>query len=406
MTLARTSVASRLTGRFLRILLLGLCCVLPPGLVAGASSVQVSAQTASASKAEVEVRRLITAGDLDTARALLAGLGDSIDVKRLRVEIAIAAADPIRAAEAYAQFVVANGDAEDLSLLRRVAEASLAGLAREPDPLLHTEACAVLARRGDAGCRGTLAKLSRSVDAPITLRLVAAAALSGSPPTGPNQAPTLPELAAGAGPNEQRAIASVASRFPAAQAVPVLKQLLGSDAQDVQYSAAQQLGDLQTAESREILRAFVAANPAARATGAARLALARLGDPGALKTIGGAIAQLRGGDQLSAAEALLAAGDSRAVDALLSLAAGDHEQVRVAAAALLGDRRPDVTRKVIEVSMSSANPWVRADAIDAFRHSRYLTLPVRWRALRDDSPWVRLRAADATLVLIDPPVAR
>ena len=103
--------------------------------------------------------------------------------------------------------------------------------------------------------------------------------------------------------------------------------------------------------------------------------------------------ELAGGDLYAAGLALRAAGNPKGVSALVRVAAGDNDLLKLRAAAALVDSHPVQVRSVFGAGLASENPLVRAAALRVFRRTPLLTPGVLLAGIADASPEVRTEAA-------------
>ncbi len=167
-------------------------------------------------------------------------------------------------------------------------------------------------------------------------------------------------------------------------------------------SAANALGSRRGPEAKAALEKFLAGNPDPVARGAARFSLARLGDPRWQKEFVAILPELDGDMSIEVAEWLLKQGDPRGAAAIEKVAKGQHEPLRLAAAARLPPASSDLATSVLGAALASENPWTRALALQVFRDSPVLPLHVARRSLADTEPWVRLRAAQGVFARLSP----
>ena len=286
-------------------------------------------------------------------------------------------------------------NATDPELLSQIAIASLISTLTEDDLTLRIETCRVLLADSPHQCKDDLGALAATPNLPLVTRL-AAAALDTSRPADRS---SFGNLAREAGSRDQLAVANASRQLPAKESLPILKGLLDSpDADDgVRSEAVAVLAENEEPGALDIVRGFVQKNPGYEARADVMVALARLGDQEALQAMPDLLDSLDGPDLLAAGEALARSGDTRGLDALRRLVIGPQEMTRLDAAVALERQGDPLGRSVLGDALSDENLWIRLRALELI--NKLPLAPDRrvWELMAEDDPWVRFRAATATL---------
>jgi HEAT repeat protein len=344
------------------------------------------------------IEKLITAQDYERAWNALEKTPDSPKVLRLRIRVALAQEKLSLALSQYEALESSTGQPDPA--IRAIGQGAARELQRGEDPAIRIGACRVLLAAGNAPCQEDLTRLARDPAADLQLRVSALSVLVAH--RAPGSGEVLKQLAADAKGRDLVMIASAMRDVPASVAVPILARVVNSRIPEAEYIAATTLGDTDSPAARPVLKAFLDGSPGAGRL-AARLSLARLGDRTSIKALDPVLPALNGGDLLAAAEALQAAGDPRSSDLLMRLVNGDHDLLRLHAAAVLSRKDERAARPVIERACADPNPWTRAEALVAYRRAGWpLTTSTRGLLL-DSFPWVRLRAAELIMARTTPP---
>jgi HEAT repeat protein len=335
------------------------------------------------------IRAQLKAGAHTAAFDALRGFVSTVDVLRLRIEAGLGL-DRVDEALVDYERLARLGRQEDPAVLDSLTRAVLRGMLRSTDPLLAINACESLLGRDPDPCQKTLEQQADDANAAVASRVAALGALARRNVAGASS--KLQKLAATATGPQRRAVIGVTSGLPAETAVPLLTAALASDDEGVQYAAASALGNFPTPQARAALEEYLAGAPAAMPRGAARLSLALHGSEEWIKQFLDVLPELQGDMLLAMGELLQKRDDPRGVEAITRVAKGDHEPLRIAAAARLPPS-DETAGLVLEAALTNQNPWTRAAALQEFRPSSLLTLNRGRTFLRDPEPWVRLRAA-------------
>jgi HEAT repeat protein len=357
--------------------------------------VAVLAATAQAQSAGAlkEARAQIAAGRAADALAALAD-AKTPEGLSLKVEAAARAKRFDVAASAYAALRKTSGK-DDPALLHLMGREQLLVVEGSNDQIGRVAMCDALlpdAVPDGIACLENLRKWARDEAGPFTVRVAAAAALARR---GDATAAALLTRLAGDKPSasSRRVVVSVLGGLPSRVAVPLLVPMLQDEDVGVQFSAASTLGEHRTPEARAALQAYLSVTDRRIARGAAELALAAQGDPAALQRLSAEVEELAGGDLYAAGLALRAAGDPKGLTALVRVAQGDNDLLKLQAAAQLVDSRPVPARAVFEAGLTRENPLIRAAAIRIFRGTDLVTPAVLLTGIADSSPEVRTEAA-------------
>lgn len=335
------------------------------------------------------VKLLLQGGQFEAALDAARALEPDADVLRLRIDASLGLEKPGEALAEYSQLVKVLGK-DDLAVLETIAKLVVRQALTAPDPLLAIEACTALMGRGPDPCAKPLVAQVEDPKAPFALRIIGLAALARASTPGSLEA--FQKLAATAAGPQWRSVADATEDLPESVAVPLLARALASDDEGVQFAAAGALGRHRTPEARAALEKYLQVERPGVVQGAARLSLARLGDDRWFKEFVAVLPELDGDMLLEMGLLLKDRNDPRGIDAITRVARGQHDLLRVAAAARL-PVDSDVAARVFSESMTSENPYTRAATLDAFRSSPLLTLDEARQFLMDVAPWVRVRAA-------------
>jgi HEAT repeat protein len=337
------------------------------------------------------IRADIKAGRFEAASKALAALPAAEPVLRLRIQAALGLDKPQAAAATYQDLAQLTAK-EEPALLRTIATATLRELAREGEPVLGIEACAGLPATPSEACVAAVRKSAVDPKQPASVRFYGLAMLAGR---GDRDAlRRFQQSARSRYPTEARTVVDAARRLPASLAVPVLSSLLENPERDIQTAAVWNLGEFKTPAAKTALARYLA-GPRPIAAGAARVSLALCGDEQQLSALAEELPTMQGADLLAVGSVLHAKGDRRGRTAIMQVAHGEDELLRIRAAALLNGDPAPLVQGVLDRALDSDNIWIRAAALEAFRDSPGLSLARARRFLADPEPWVRLRAAQA-----------
>jgi hypothetical protein len=339
------------------------------------------------------VRAQLKKGDAAGARATLDGFEPAAETLRLRVVADLALDKVTDAVTDYDRLVGLSGAEED-GLLADVARGVVRHELTAQDPLVALEACATLLGAGTDACARTLDQRAGDSALPFAQRIQSLAVLARHGMAG--AADKLRQLAGTAVGGQYRVVVEASESLSVDTAVSLLIAALRVEDAGVQYAAASALGNRPSADARAALEKFESSASPGIARSAARLSLARLGSDQWLKQFVDVLPQLEGDVLLDIGQLLQARGDARGIQAIERVVQGDHEVLRITAAAKL-PATSDLVRTTFEAGLASQNPWTRVATLQQFRSSSLLT-PTRARAfLLDREPWARVRAAQSIL---------
>jgi HEAT repeat protein len=273
------------------------------------------------------------------------------------------------------------------SQLKALADLVVEDLAASPDPLI---ASAVCAESSSASCVTRLRELRDGNNVPLTIRAMAATALSkGSGTIDPTIERRVRDLIK----TDPVTAATVAHHNGGSARVPLLAEVLASSDAPAQTVAARLLGQADSPEAAAALRAFLKSNPPRSAEWAAHVALANLGDADAIQLVSSKFAFFQGQDLLEAGTALARAGDARGVKALRDLSGGDDDLLRLQAAGALYPFEPLRTLEVLNDGYRNPNPMTRARALEITANLHLAPPDAAISLLADRDEWVRAQAA-------------
>ena len=193
-------------------------------------------------------------------------------------------------------------------------------------------------------------------------------------------------------------VADALLTLPAERSVPLLEPLLQSKEPAAQTAACRILAKIDSAESRQAVRAFVAAAP--RGTGpwhACMVASARLGDPEAHRMLRPLTHYMSGDDLVAAAEGLLPEDQDLAVSFLMQVTRESRGFPQLEAAERLAPFRPEIAADIMEYALASPEPELRAAALEVHRTLRLDPSKKVRDLLVDSNPLVQLRAGETVL---------
>jgi HEAT repeat protein len=276
------------------------------------------------------------------------------DHRALTLKIdAVANTDPIRALDAYEQWLT-RVHLEDPFLLESVARGTLERIAATGDTALKIDALERLVHAGVDGARERLAALRTEANA--------AAADAALARLGDDSASR--RLIAQASGASSRGAEAIAEALPAAgqSAIPALRGMLSNPAGPVRAAALKGLGKLGARTAlNEIRTALKDPDPLVQAYAA--VALARFGDSEGETRVTQMLASPVGDMRLIAAEAYADRGNGPWVSAIMPLLKERGGLTRLRAAELVAPYDPQAAQAVLTEASADKNPVVRAEAI-------------------------------------------
>jgi len=335
------------------------------------------------------IRKQAQGGQYETAWTSLQRAPETAELLRTAIEISLPAGRVDRALASYERLLSLTGQ-PDPAALADISRAVLQRDRRDQMPLARVESCRALFRMGDAECKADLELAANDARMAPRVRLTAAAALAEKDRAGVLLLQRVGDSITG---YNKPLVAEAASRLPASAAVPLLTRLLASPVPDAQVVAATLLGDFDTPAARSALKAVVATEGSA-ARPAARIALAKLGDPEQLRLMGGVVERLEGADRYRVGSALAAAGDPRGLQLLERALSDDDPIVRIDAAAAIAPRLPAKAYPVIEEALRTGDLNARAHALEVVASLGWAPSTEMWKLLKDANAVVRVRAAE------------
>jgi HEAT repeat protein len=320
----------------------------------------------------------LAAGKPDAARfraerLLLANPADT-DAYLLGVDAYNARADRMGALALYRRVM---GPREDFVLLSPIARAELDLLLKSPLPGLRAAAEALLARlSAEAG--------AASAAPPRDLRRFSEMTRDNAPD---KRAAGLDALVDNDSPEAKAAVVSALADPDFQVRMSAMNGVVALHAQEAAPQLKSALGD---------------PNPLVRVQAAS--ALRRLGDKSGDAALKDALASPFRGGRLVAARALNETGDASSwVSAIAPLLDSEQPIERVMAAELLAaTAHRDRARTILQDATGDPNELVRDQASRVLASEPDRPQPTPYAALGDESPWVRLKAAET--VLMSPPV--
>jgi hypothetical protein len=280
--------------------------------------------------------------------------------------------------------------------LAALGETVVAAERASQDRATRLAACASVWLDGTEECARRLA--SAAVDDTLSwrVRLVATGARVKAGDRGAGS--VFDRLAAAAPVVELMPAVDIIRSLPPRHAIPPLLRMLSSSDARLQAAGCRALGDFDTPEVHTALQQITDTHPAGTPVWvAATVSRARLGYGDARRVMGNAHAYFTGEDLLGAAQALNAAGDSRAEGLVRLVTRTETGLVRLRAALVLSDSAPELAGRALESILRERDPQVRAEAL-ALYSERALPLPASIpRLFLDPAPMVRLRAAEVAI---------
>jgi hypothetical protein len=278
--------------------------------------------------------------------------------------------------------------------LERLAVAVLEAATMDPDPSLVADACLTLLRRDRHPCEAILQSLSSSSSTPAPVRLrILARRMSADP----KARRALDEIAAAFQPRDWTAVVDRAADFPADVRRSLLTQALAAGEPDVQYAALQQLAAMEDPATLALCRQW-ARRPSAPGHLLTLAAVARSGDPEAIARVRTLLPDLDGEELLAAGLALARQNDPRGLDAVRGLLNGPDELLQLKTAAALAGLGDPSGLSRLERELTNTNPWIRLRSLEYLVPLVRTPTPEIWRLMADDLPWIRVRAAEASLL--------
>jgi HEAT repeat protein len=356
--------------------------------------VQPAAQEPVPTPTLAMVRERVRAGDVDYAWSLIQKIPESSEVLREGIAIALARTDVTGAMQWYERLVLREPSGH-AAQLKAIARARAYLLRANDDPAVRVYACVALLTIGEEECEKDLRAWANDGSLDVASRLEAAAALFRA--NKPDSRALLEQIVQSTEQTSPSAVADALGRLPAGFATPVLIRFASSENRDARYLAALALSRETSREAQQTLRAVAADETAGAARLAAHIGLARAGDRDALKFVEDALPFLGGRELLETGRAFLARRDPRGQAIVVSVLEGDNELLRFDAAETLRTSDPRRADAVVLAGIASANPWIRARALQAAAGARMPAVAAIRREVASANPWVAVRAAQAVL---------
>lgn len=287
---------------------------------------------------------------------------------------------------------------DDEVMLGVLGRAHLRDLAEIPTAQIRVASLRALARAGDAAARRTLARLAAEQPETSGDGVLARHALAS---LGDEAAlRDLRRMALSGMPAQRSALLGLLAEVDAAGVEPAIKAALGERDVGLRIAA---LAAARVAGARTLvpaIRPLLDERPYLIALHAAA-ALWRLGDRSGERLLRDALQSELPDARLAAADAFASDPDAGWMAALEPLLQAQDSLVRLKAAALLLERRPQAREILLEL-LRDQNPVIRAEAAKTFAAAPAFDAGVAVSLLRDASPWVSLPVA-ARLVGSDHP---
>jgi hypothetical protein len=264
------------------------------------------------------------------------------------------------------------------------------------DRATQVAACASASLDGTEACAGRLASAAAADALPWRVRLMAAGARLKAGESG--AASMFDRLAAAAPVDKLMTAVDIIRSVPPRHAIPPLLRMVASSDARLQAAGCRAVGEFDSPEVHAALQEVMGTHAAGTPVWvAATVSRARLGYADARRVMGNAHAYFTGEDLLGAAQALDAAGDSRAEGLLRLVTRTETGLLRLRAALLLAGSAPELTSRVLDSILRERDPQLRAEAL-ALCREQPLPLPASVpRLLLDPAPMVRLRAAELAI---------
>jgi HEAT repeat protein len=320
-----------------------------------------------------------------------------------RAQTAIDRGDPAGALVWYERVPVKAPERRDLLL--RIAALRSRQLATDADVRVAVEACRAQVATGTKTCLTDARRIADDVGAEMGARLAAASVLVEGRADGAEAFfQTLLGIAAE---NKPAAAAGALAGRRADSSIQPLMQLAGNSNEDAKYIATLALVRYKTKDTVPVLRAVAADRDSGAARLIAYIGLAASGDQDALKILNDTLPLMKGRDLLEAGRALTTLKDPRGTAILRSLAQEGDEMLRIEAAEALYGADSALSARLIQSASDSANPWVRARALEAAATLRIAPTVSMRRAMLDTNSWVAVWAVQAvTADTVEPVKAR
>lgn len=321
---------------------------------------------------------------------------DPVQTARARVQLALVAGDVTRALQTYEQ--VRSKDPAHAELLRAIALTRATQLRKDVDPRIRVEACAaILLVNADRSCIDELTTLANDTSIDMGSRFAAADALRAAKVTGSDR---LFEFILGQAMEQSPATAAdTLGRLPAAVSREPLKRLAADSTNaDARYVAAMALARMRSDDLIPVLRSVANDKSAGAARLPANIGLARNGDAQGLRVLNELLPHIKGRERTEAALVLVALKDPRGPSLLAEVAKGDHEIARIDAAEAIFSSRPKEAEALLADALKSGNPWVRARALAAGAFVGLRQTAIHRQGMIDGNPTVAVAAVRAAIV--------
>ena len=305
----------------------------------------------------------------------------------------VPAAADVRARLAAYEQRLARTQSPDPAELGDIARVVIEQARRSPKFAVWTEACASTVVPDSDTCGPRLwAVLNRQTETRAA-RAEAASALVARGDAA--AADALADALKGTPASALAPLAPILAELPAKRAVPLLVRLSQSSSPADQGLACRYLGGFDQAESRDAIRAIVAANPPGTEPWLlCMIAQAQLHETNTPGAVLGYAHSLPPSGLLYAGSVMLQLGDGSAVQVLTDLTHRGTMSERLQAAALLADRAPDVAAVVVDQALAASDAALRADALSVERRLKRDPSVVVRGMLVDATEIVRIRAAE------------
>ncbi len=367
----------------------------PQGRTAGPAAVAQPASPAAADdRVFAEAARLSQAdvdGWIEAADAVLARTPTDRPAAARKVAAHLSAGRVREALVGYETWSKAAAR-EDTSLVRRIALEVVRRLRGAPTAELRAQALEVLARSGDGPSRQSLVEKAKgSSTSPDAWQARVALARLGD---AASVAILASRARQGMGSQRLSALDALRGMPVTPEVVSALRESFGLEDHVLQGAAASLAGELGARDLVPDLRALAASGRFSVPLKAS-CALVALGDTSRRafvdEVLGGELADAK----LLAAQALAAAGADGWQRAIVPVLADVNPVNRLEAAALLSVSHAAQATPILTEALTDTNPVVREEAMRIVAGRPATPLMHLKRALLDDAPGVRLRAAAA-----------
>ena len=321
---------------------------------------------------------------------------DPVQAARASVQRALAVGDIPRALQTYEQ--VRAKDPAHAELLRSIAFARASQLRKDADPRIRIDACAaILLAAADRSCVDELTKLANDTTVDMGSRFAAASALRAANVIGSDR---LFEFLLGQAMEQAPSTAAdTLGRLPAAVSREPLKRLAADSTNaDARYIAAMALSRMRGDDLIPVLRLVANDKTAGAARLPASIGLARNGDAEGLKVLNETLPYIRGRERTEAALVLVALKDPRGPSLLADVATGEHEIARIDAAEAMFSSRPKEAEALLSEALKSGNPWIRARALAAATSVGLRQTAVHRQSMLDRNGAVAVAAVRAAII--------